>query len=92
MENLTAIWNRVLDLIKADILPVSYETWIKPIVPVEINENRLVLQVPNEYNITMICERYMDLIKNSILYITGIDYEIDIILKEEKFQHFNRLF
>ena len=53
MENITNIWSRVLELIKPDILPVSFSTWIETIIPVETDEESILLQVPYEYNKTM---------------------------------------
>ena len=83
MENITTIWSRVLELIKPDILPVSFSTWIETIIPVEMDDNSILLQVPYEYNKTMIQERYSELIKNSLLYLTDRDYEVIIRVKEK---------
>ena len=83
MKNLADIWSEVLVLIKADLLPVSYKTWIETIVPVDMDDEKILLQVPNEYNMTMLLERYMDLLKNSILYATNKEYEIEIRVKED---------
>ena len=49
-----------------------------------MDETTIILQVPYEYNKTMIKERYAELIKNSLLYLTGNNYELDIRVKEEK--------
>lgn len=84
MENITSIWSRVLELIKPDILPVSFSTWIETIIPVEMDEGSILLQVPYEYNKTMILERYSELIKNSLLYLTDRDYEVIIRVKEKE--------
>ncbi|MBQ7901007.1 MAG: chromosomal replication initiator protein DnaA [Clostridia bacterium] len=86
MEDIVQIWQKVLELIKADLLEVSYKTWIDPIVPVHINETEIILQVPYEYSKTMIEERYLELIKNSLLYTTGRDFEIDIRVQDKKEQ------
>ncbi len=83
MENITTIWSRVLELIKPDILPVSFSTWIETIIPVDMDEGSILLQVPYEYNKTMIQERYSELIKNSLLYLTERDYEVIIRVKEK---------
>lgn len=83
MENITTIWSRVLELIKPDILPVSFSTWIETIIPVDMDDGSILLQVPYEYNKTMIQERYSELIKNSLLYLTDRDYEVIIRVKEK---------
>lgn len=84
MENISTIWSRVLELIKPDILPVSFSTWIETIIPVDMDEGSILLQVPYEYNKTMIQERYSELIKNSLLYLTDRDYDVIIRVKEKE--------
>ena len=84
MEDIVKIWSQVLNLIKEDILPVSYSTWIETITPVHIEENTLILEVPYEFNKTIVDERYTELIKNALLFVTNTNYEIDIRIKENK--------
>lgn len=84
MDNIVSIWTQALSIIKNDTLPVSYSTWIETIIPVDIINDSIILQVPYEYNKTMIEERYAQLIKNTLMYITGNNYELDIRVKDEK--------
>ena len=84
MDNIVSIWSQALSIIKNDTLPVSYSTWIETIIPVDIQNNIIILQVPYEYNKTMIEERYSQLIKNTLMYITGNNFELDIRVKEDK--------
>ena len=80
MENLTQIWNQVLDIIKPEFssMQVSYTTWIETIIPIELTESQIKLKVPYEYNRDMINLRYSNLIKNALLFVTGRNLEIDI--------------
>ena len=78
MSDINKIWTKVLETIKPEILPVSYSTWIEPIVPVSDNNNTFVLEVANEWNRTMIEERYKDLIKNALMILTNNDYSVEI--------------
>ena len=57
MEDIVKIWSKVLDLIKEDILPVSYSTWIETIIPVTFSNDTIILEVPYEFNKTIIDER-----------------------------------
>ena len=83
MESLVQTWQKLLEIIKPDILPVSFSTWIETIVPVEMNEDRIILEVLYEYNREMINSKYSPLIKNALLYLTGREYELDIRIKSE---------
>ncbi|MBE7037599.1 MAG: chromosomal replication initiator protein DnaA [Ruminococcaceae bacterium] len=86
MERLETIWQEALTLIEEDFegQQISYKTWIKSITPVTITDDIISLKVPTPINKTMITERYLDLIKNSIFYITNKDYEINIIVDGEE--------
>ncbi len=86
MERLEGIWQEALTLMQEDFADqqISYKTWIKSITPLTMTEDSISLKVPTPINKTMICERYMELIKNSIFFITGKDYQIDVIVDGDK--------
>lgn len=84
MDDLISVWKQTLSIIKNDVIPVSFDTWIEPVIPLSMSEDTIILQVPYEYNKTMIEERYGELIKNALLYITGNSYELDVRIKDEK--------
>lgn len=86
MERIETIWQEALTLIEEDFegQQISYKTWIKTITPVTISDDIFTLMVPTPINKTMITERYLDLIKNSLFYITNKNYEINIIVDGEE--------
>lgn len=90
MEDIVKIWSKVLDLIKEDILPVSYSTWIETIIPVTFSNDTIILEVPYEFNKTIIDERYTELIKNALLFVTNTNYELDIRIKDSKKDTFHK--
>jgi chromosomal replication initiator protein len=64
---------------KNELTDIGFKTWIKTIKPIRINNERIILSVPNEFNKNIIEGRYIELIKNSIIEIASIEYEIEII-------------
>ena len=59
MENLIEIWEEVVSVLKESIqMPITFNTWIKPIVPVDITDTEITLKVPTDFNRTMVGERY----------------------------------
>ena len=48
MDELTKIWNQVLQDLAQEISGVSFDTWIKPIKPLALNETSICLSVPGE--------------------------------------------
>ena len=70
------IWSEVLVLLEDEITPIGYSTWIKSINPIKFDNNILYINVPTTINKTMIEQRYIDLIRNSIYQVTGTDADI----------------
>ena len=84
MYDLASIWNEVLEIIRPDISPVGFDTWIKSITPFSLNDDEIILEVPNEFYKNMIESRYSPLIKTALTYITNKSYNISIIEQDEK--------
>jgi len=84
MENIVTIWSQVLEIIKPEMLEVSFSTWIENILPVEISVDKIVLEVIHDWHKSMINAKYAPLIKNALFCITGRDYEIIIRTKAEE--------
>ncbi len=89
MEDIVKVWSKVKDIIKTDLLEVSFKTWIDPIIPINMTLSELVLQVPYEYSKTIVEERYMELIKNALLYITNNNYDIEIRIQDKESERLN---
>jgi len=78
MNDIIKIWQNVLDIIKVDIIPVSFSTWIETIIPVDMSVDTFSVQVPFEWNVQMIKSKYASLIENALFYITKREYKLDI--------------
>ncbi|HZX46135.1 MAG TPA: chromosomal replication initiator protein DnaA [Clostridia bacterium] len=85
MQNDTAsIWENTLKLIREELAEVSYNTWFKVIQPVEIADEYIILCAPNEFIKNILETRYITLTFNALQQVTSREYEIRIILPEEK--------
>lgn len=90
-SGLLDIWNDSLNLIKTELTEVSFNTWLKTIEPININDNTIILGAPNEFTKGILESRYMNLIKNAVKQIQGKDYEIKFIIPgEEISKHFGQ--
>ncbi len=84
MNQVTEYWNEALKIIEEESSSlVSFETWIMPLVPIEIEGNNFILQIGDSFYKEMIEKRYMALIKNSIKKVTSKEYNILIFTEEE---------
>ncbi|MDD2482573.1 MAG: DnaA N-terminal domain-containing protein, partial [Lutispora sp.] len=48
-NNLDCIWRSVLDIVKKELTEISYKTWLEIIVPLSIDQNKIRLGVPGEF-------------------------------------------
>ena len=65
------LWSKCLEVIKDNINEASFNTWFMPIVPLQYENNVLVLQVPSQYFVEFIEEKYIDLLKMTLYRVLG---------------------
>ncbi|WP_129599568.1 chromosomal replication initiator protein DnaA [Anaerophilus nitritogenes] len=73
---LSEIWEEALHLIKTELTEVSFNTWLKPIEPLNINGKTIVLAVANDFSKGILEARYATLIINAIKQITSEEYSL----------------
>lgn len=83
-SNLDNIWNDVLTVIKEELSEVSFNTWLKTAIPVNLTGNKIILGAPNNFTKGILQGRYLNLIKNAFKQVTGADYIIEFILPGEE--------
>lgn len=65
------LWNKCLSVIKDNISEASYNTWFAPIVALKYEKNIFVLQVPSQFFVEYIEEKYIDLLKMTLYREVG---------------------
>ncbi|WP_026883402.1 chromosomal replication initiator protein DnaA [Clostridium akagii] len=81
---LNEIWEKTLNIIKGELTEVSFNTWIKSISPLSIDNNYIRLGVPNQFTKEILESRYKDLLSNAVKLITTKKYSLIFnILSEE---------
>ncbi len=86
MQLLEEDWNKVLELLKSDMLEISFNTWIQPITPVSITDTDVYLRTNSKFAKDQIVNKYHNLIKNAFKEVTNKDYTINLILPNEEEQ------
>jgi chromosomal replication initiator protein len=79
-EQLSDLWQKVLDLLKNELTEISFNTWIRTIEPISLSANTINLGVPAEFNKGILESRYSELIKNAIKQLTLREYNIRFII------------
>jgi len=76
-------WAKACDVIRGELAPVSYDTWIKPLVPLVTEDNRLYVLVQAAYMKNIVEARYSSMIANALYHASGKNWEIILVLEDE---------
>ena len=77
-------WDQILQYLKEeyDILDISFNTWLLPLKPYDIENNVLKILASDANMISYIKKKYSVLLQIAVAEVTGINCEIDITLEE----------
>ncbi|TDT50498.1 chromosomal replication initiator protein DnaA [Fonticella tunisiensis] len=83
-NQLTDLWEKTLNIIKAELTEVGFNTWIKCIEPAKISHDTIFLIVPNDFTKGILDARYKDLISNALKLVSSKKYEIKFVLSTDE--------
>ena len=78
-KQLQAIWEQILVELSKDISKLSCDSFLKPIVPLSINEQILELGTPNQFVKEFLEDRYVNSIKAATAKVTNNNLQLKII-------------
>ncbi len=81
-SNFMSIWSEALEILKEEISPVGYKTYVDVMIPRIADEHTICLLAPSNYHIDICKKRYLDLIQNTLQILTKRDYIITFESKE----------
>jgi chromosomal replication initiator protein len=82
MEDKQRIWNSVLGEIELSVSKTQFNTWIKNTYILSLDENEIVICVPNSFTRGWLLSKFNSTILNSIQNITGTTKKIRYVVKE----------
>jgi len=71
------LWTRCLSVIKDNISDASFNTWFAPIVALKYENNIFVLQVPSQFFVEYIEEKYIDLLRMTLYREVGLGTRLE---------------
>lgn len=83
-RELLDIWEKTLNIVKAELTEVSYNTWLKCIEPFSIEGDTVILGVPNDFTRGILEARYKALISNGLKLVTSKKYNIEFTVTNEE--------
>lgn len=88
---LNELWEKTLNIIKGELTEVSFNTWIKSISPLDMDNSNIKLGVPNDFTKDILSNNYKDLIINAVKLITSKRYTIIFfVLSENSMDEYNQ--
>lgn len=77
-------WDECVEIIKDNINEQAFNSWFKPIVPLRIEGDNLIVQVPSQFLYEWIEEHYYDLLRNSLTRVLGpkVKLQYEVVIKK----------
>ncbi len=70
-EQLNILWAKCQQIFADKLTPTAYQTWFAPLVPLQYENNVLVLQVKSQYITEYIEENYINLLASALFSVFG---------------------
>src|SRR5688572_21555604 len=65
------VWNECLEVIRESIEEENFNTWFKPIVPLQVEGDVLTIQVPSQFLYEWLEDNYVTVLKRAIHTVLG---------------------
>ena len=83
MNPAAEIWEKVIDILRADLTSTAISTWFSDCRPVEISDGRLIVSTPTEFKRDTIKNRFSDMIRAALSELFSSDFDFLIITESE---------
>ena len=83
MSNMRDPWENVLELLHNEVSDFQYNTWFKPMKPVMINQDHMLILLDDKFIVNLVKQRHQLMIKNAVAMSYGRDIQIDFSTEAE---------
>ena len=70
------VWKKTLSLLKSEVNEQVFSVWFQPIKQIGLEDNTIILAVPNKFFESWIKEKYMGLLTSSLSRASGKDLAV----------------
>ncbi len=82
-EQTSRLWQQVLENVRDRLdNPQAFDTWFKPIEPLEISSQTVELQVPNAFFVDWIHEHHLSMLRQTLTDVLGFEPEVRLSARE----------
>src|SRR3989338_10394519 len=79
---MTTLWDNISSSLKERLGEQPYQTWIRPLKCLSLEEDTLILQVPNKFIRDWIRDHYSGLILTRLKESTTVDWSLRLLIDE----------
>lgn len=79
-KGLKSKWESCLEIVKEDISPQGFRTWLAPIIPVSYVDEKLILRVPSQFFFEWIDTHYQEILLAAVKKIFGFRTIIEYLV------------
>lgn len=90
MNNAKEIWEEILSILEVELATFNYDAWIKPLEPVCVAENKLVILVPGEGNCDFIAMRFKEQLMSALKRVNPLITDIALVEKDGLDNYLNK--
>ena len=83
-DDAEAIWLKVLQIVREHVDDTKFSTWFKPLYLLSGSSGMLRVAAPNKFVRDWILEHYQSLLVDVLQQITGIPYQVFVVVGEPK--------
>lgn len=84
MINMIDCWNKTLKILEQEISQVAYETWIKPLKPINLTENKFTVETFDNFYKKTIDDRHSRMIQIALKQVLQKDITLEVTLPDNK--------
>ena len=82
-EQTSRLWEQVLENVRDRLgNPQAFDTWIKPIEPLEISTQLVDLEVPNAFFVDWIHQHHLTMLRQTLVEVLGHEPEVRLSARE----------
>lgn len=79
MEHIQDLWEQVLEEVQERVSKPSFETWLKATQAVRLENNTLIISVPNEFSRDWLSNQYASIIRDVLKSIMGTSVGVQFV-------------
>jgi chromosomal replication initiator protein len=80
MPDAEVVWADVLDVVRSELNTPTFKTWFEHTAPMNINDDRLVIAVQNDFARDWLESRYSGLLSSALIQVTGSSLGLEFIV------------